>query len=222
MIGQQDNRPTPQNQGWCPIKGIHSDDVVFALGRRRPVMTTALPKLTSLDGFDPGLASILRPTVERLGYLGEFFQLLAPAPQPMIGFIEHGKAVRALLSNGVSEVVALAVCSAIGDRYERIQHERLALTLGFSPDWIAAACGKEGLSEELLAPDERKARRLALAMLRDHGRGVADELRAVVEELGAERTLAVLWLVTRFITIATLCLTLGVQLPVPSIFEAAA
>lgn len=185
-------------------------------------MTDILPKLDRLDAFDPALADLLRPTVERLGYLGEFFQQVGILPQAMQRFMDYTKAVKEPLPDSLNELLALTVCGRMGAEYERIQHERLSLKLGFTPDWIAAAAGRPEAPESALSAQEIRVRALALAMLEDQGRGVDDELAAVARDIGPERTVAVLLQTTRFMTIATLCNSLKLRLPVPSIFDPAA
>ena len=115
-----------------------------------------IPRL-GLDALDPKLAGLLKPTVERLGYLGEFFQAVGHVPEAVLQFMEYTKAVKTPLTDAENEVLALAVCSALAGDYERIQHERLSSRLGFSNDWIAAASGRPGSDASQLMPGEALA-----------------------------------------------------------------
>lgn len=180
-----------------------------------------IPRL-GLDALAPQLAEYLRPTVERLGYLGEFFQALGHAPEAVIQFMEYTKAVKAPLSDRHTEVLALAVSARLGASYERIQHERLAQRLGCGIHWIAAAECRPGAAAELLAPDERLVQTLALAVVERGGREVTRELRAVADVLGPGKAVAALLQTTRFVTIACLCHALALAPPLASIFTEAA
>jgi hypothetical protein len=164
-------------------------------------------------------AEYLRPVVDRLGYFGDFFKVLANVPGAIVGFMEYTKAVKQPLDDGENEVIALAVCAGTGADYERIQHERLAQRLGFSLEWIAAASGREGASPAVLSDTERLLRRMVEAFLA----GGATALRPIVAEaadaIGSTRTMAALLQLTRYAGIATLCTALQLELPVNSVFD---
>jgi alkylhydroperoxidase family enzyme len=177
-----------------------------------------LPQLEFAQ-LDARLQEYLRPTVERLGYLGEFFQVVGHVPGALIEFMEYTKAVKAPLTDAENEVLALSVCSFLGADYERIQHERLARRLGFSLDWIAAAMGRSDAGA--LKPEERALRDLALGVSRRGGKECTAEIAAVARLLGPEKTMAVLLQITRFGMIAALCNALNLRLPVKSVFEEA-
>ncbi|MES2536198.1 MAG: carboxymuconolactone decarboxylase family protein [Pseudomonadota bacterium] len=178
-----------------------------------------LPRLT-LEQVEPALRDELAPTVARLGYFGEFFQVFGAVPGAMQTFMSYTKSVKAPLSDAENELLALAVCAALGDNYERIQHERLSARLGFTTEWIAAAEGRAGADANLLSPAETALRALALAVIARHGRDCAAEVAAAGAELGTQKATAALLQITRFITIATLCNSLSLSLPVPSVFDA--
>ena len=188
-------------------------------------MNDGIPRL-SFAQFDPALADYLKPTVDRLGYLGEFFQTAGHVPGAVRQFMEYTKTVKAPLADNLNEVLALAVCAASGARYELIQHERLAQRLGFTLEWIAAAEGvAEATSEAasgVLDDEERVVRELALAVLQDFGRGAADSVRRAHAVLGPQRAMAALLQITRFTMIASLCNALDLTLPVKSIFDESA
>jgi hypothetical protein len=177
-----------------------------------------IPRL-GLDAVDPAVRDLLGPTVERLGYFGEFFQVAAHVPGAIPAFMQYTGAVKAPLAEAHNEVLALTVCGALEADYERIQHERLAKRLGFPLDWIAAASGRAGSHASALKDDERKLQALALAMVSTHGLRCGDELRAVVDALGPQKAVAALLQVSRFVTIALLCNALSLTLPVASVFD---
>ena len=91
-------------------------------------MTDALPRL-EFDQLEPALAEYLKPTVDRLGYFGEYFQATAHVPDALRLFMDYTKAVKSPLGDNLNELLALTVCAALGADYERIQHERLAQRL---------------------------------------------------------------------------------------------
>ena len=83
-------------------------------------MSDGIPRL-SFAQLDPALADYLKPTVDRLGYFGEFFQTTGHVPDAVRQFMEYTKAVKSPLADNLNEVLALAVCAALGARYELIQ-----------------------------------------------------------------------------------------------------
>ena len=181
-------------------------------------MSDGIPRL-SLAELDPALAEYLKPTVDRLGYLGEFFQTTGHVPVAARQFMEYTKAVKAPLADNLNEVLALAVCAALGARYELIQHERLAQRLGFTLEWIAAAEGPAEAASSVLDEEERVAQELALTVLQDFGRGAAGSVERAHAVLGTQRVMAALLQITRFMTIASLCNALDLELPLKSVFE---
>jgi hypothetical protein len=105
------------------------------------------------------------------------------------------------------------------NRYERHQHERLSIKLGFSKEWVAAV---EALSPDeatLLSSEERAVQKLVIAMVERKGRGVETELASVIALIGPDQAVAVMFLVGRYITHALLVNGIGLEPPVPSIFE---
>jgi alkylhydroperoxidase family enzyme len=182
------------------------------------VSADGLPRLR-LDELDGSLRDYLGPTVERLGYFGEFFQVAGHVPAALIQFMEYTKAVKTALSDAENELLALTVCATLGADYERIQHERLAKRLGFTPEWIAAAENRRGCDASALSEPQRELQRLALAATVRHGERCTGEIEVVARLLGPEKTVAALLQITRFMTIAVLCNALRLELPVKSVFE---
>ena len=178
-----------------------------------------IPRL-AFEDVDDALRAQLKPTVDRLGYFGEFFQVAAHVPGAVPAFMTYTAAVKAPLADAQNEVLALTVCSMLEADYERIQHERLATKLGLAREWIAAAESRTGSHASALKEDERLLQVLAQAMVTRHGLRCDDELRAVTAALGPPRAVAALLQISRFVTIALLCNAMQLELPVPSIFDA--
>ena len=65
-------------------------------------------KRLSLDEIEPALRVELEPTVARLGYFGEFFQVFGAIPGAVIAFMSYTKAVKAPLADNENEVFNLA------------------------------------------------------------------------------------------------------------------
>ncbi|MEO8603416.1 MAG: carboxymuconolactone decarboxylase family protein [bacterium] len=181
-------------------------------------MSDRIPRLP-LDAMPAPLAAALRPRVERLGYLGEFFQCAANVPDALLAFQQLTEALKAALPDRVTEVVALSVASQLGNDYERHQHERLCRRLGFADEWIRAV--EAGSPSEMAALDDtdRAVQHLTLAMLARHGHAVHAELDAVVQRLGAASAVAVLLLVGRYVTHALAVNALNLAPPVASPLE---
>ena len=177
-----------------------------------------IPRLGS-DALDPALRDSLQPTVDRLGYLGEFFQVAAHVPGAIPAFMQYTASVKAPLTDAQNEVLARTVCGMLEADYERIQHERLSKRLGFSVAWISAACSRPGSHVSSLTETERALQALAQSAVSSHGLRCEEELRAVVKLIGPEKAVAALLQISRFMGIALLCNALALELPVPSVFD---
>lgn len=180
---------------------------------------TARIARTPFEGLHPRLQDILRARVERLGYLGEFFQCSAAQPDILAPFMEMTEALKKALPDRLTEVGALTVATLMDNHYERHQHERLSRKLGFGEAWIRAVETIDPDHAPELDAAERAVQRLVVAMIERRGRGVDAELDAAIDAIGPERTIAVLFLVGRYITHAMIVNGLGLAPPVPSIFE---
>ena len=126
------------------------------------------------DELDPALREVLRPRVERLGYLGEFFQCAAHQPEALISLNSLTEQLRGALPDDAAEIVALTVAAVTGNDYERHQHERLSLKLGFGEAWIRDVIGMK-------APDE--VQRTVLALLADRGHGAREQVAVQGKEV---------------------------------------
>ncbi len=175
----------------------------------------ALPR-TSFENLPPLLQSELQAKFERLGYLGEFFQVCASQPEALYHFNRFTEVLKAALPGNLVELLALTLSVWSGNRYEQVQHERLALKSGLSKDWVVAV--------EQLAPDgasalsdvEKDVQRLALAMAITQGRDAQAELAALGRHLPPGLRVAVLLTVGRYVAHSTICNTLQFAVPVTS------
>jgi alkylhydroperoxidase family enzyme len=157
----------------------------------------------------------LRPRIERLGYLGEFFKCAAHQPSALMSFMAFTEDLKRALPDRITETVALTVSTEMGNAYERHQHERLSLTLGFGEQWIREVESLE-TSAASLTDNERAVQALTLAVMRRQGHGTSKELEAVVGAIGHEQAIAVLMLIGRYVTHALMVNALELQPPVPS------
>jgi alkylhydroperoxidase family enzyme len=173
----------------------------------------------SYDELDPALQEALRAKVERLGYLGEFFAVAGHQPPAITAFQNFTESLKKALPPELTEAVALTVASMLDNGYEQSQHERLASTLGFSNEWIAAAIGAGDESE--LSDRARIARRLARSVVEGYGRGSAPVLSEAVDLLGEETAVGVLLTVGRYVAHAVVSNTLELRAPVERVVGAA-
>jgi alkylhydroperoxidase family enzyme len=157
------------------------------------------------DDLDPDLREVLRPRVERLGYLGEFFQCAAHQPDALISLNALTEQLRGALPDEAAEIVALTVAAVTGNDYERHQHERLSLKLGFSEEWVRRVVALE---------EDGIVQRTVVALLQDRGRGADVEALAAAE--GDAFAIAVVLLTGRYLMHSTFVNALGLAPPVPS------
>lgn len=159
------------------------------------------------DELEPGLREVLRPRVERLGYLGEFFQVAAHQPEALISLSSLTEQLRGALPDDAAETVALTVAAATGNDYERHQHERLSLKLGFAEGWIRGVIAMD-------APDD--VQRTVLALLADRGRGAREQVEALAAVRGDAFAVAVVLLTGRYLMHSTVVNAFELAPPVPS------
>jgi len=171
----------------------------------------AIRRLT-FDELQPDLQDVLRPKVDRLGYLGEFFAVAGHQPAATAAFQRFTESLKDALPAELSETVALTVASFLGNDYERSQHEQLASTLGFSEAWIAAAEGRGPAST--LSKAAAAARNLAMAVLDDMGHGAHSALERLCDIVGEEAAVGVLLTVGRYVAHAVVSNTLELAAPV--------
>jgi alkylhydroperoxidase family enzyme len=166
------------------------------------------------DDLAPELRALLAEKYRRLGYLGEFFQVTGHQPAVVAEFIRFSNAIGKALPLSLHEVIALATSRAMDNDYERFQHERRALKLGYSEEWIRAA--ENGAMPNSLDESERVTRRLAFAMAQTTWHGGGSAMAQAEAVLGAECLVAVVLAVARFVAHATVAHAFQLSPPVSS------
>lgn len=181
-------------------------------------MSERIPR-RQLDQMPDDLAKYLRDTkVDRLGYLGEFFQCTANNPDVLLSFMAFTDTLSKALPKKLTEVTSLTVASLMANDYERNQHERLSEKLGYSREWIAAVNWIQPDIAAVLSDEERAVQRYVLAALRQRGIGVQAEFDALLDYLTPAQAIAVALLTGRYVTHALVVNTLALKPPVASIF----
>jgi alkylhydroperoxidase family enzyme len=188
--------------------------------------------MTSLRPIDfadlePALQDALRPRYERLGYLGDFFRVMAHQPAALLHFDRFTEETKRAVGPAHAELVALTAATRLGNDYERHQHERLAVASGQSAAWVADV--------ERLDPDdpdtglgetEREIQRFVLASIdtlvppspANSATASADAFGRVVDGVGDAEAAAVALLAARFVGHALVSRACALTPPVPSIF----
>jgi alkylhydroperoxidase family enzyme len=171
------------------------------------------------DDLPQRLANFLRPRIERLGYLGEFFQCTAHQPDALLSFLEFTEHLKRALPNNLTEVVALSVAVMMQNDYEFSQHQRLCLKLGFSPAWVAEI---EKLSKDgagVMSESEQLVQRLVVAVVERKGHDTTAELEAVTAAVGVSHSVAILMLIGRYMSHALIVNALNLSPPIPPVKE---
>ena len=182
-------------------------------------MSDQIPRLSAKE-LPPALASFLRPRVERLGYLGEFFQCTAHQPEALLSFLEFTEHLKHALPNNLTEAVALSIAVLMDNTYERVQHERLSLNLGFSEEWLREVLSLAADGHRILSEQERAVQQLVISVVHRRGRNTTPELEAVTRIIGPAQTIAVLMLIGRYMSHALIVNTLNLAPPpIPSAQE---
>jgi alkylhydroperoxidase family enzyme len=160
------------------------------------------------------LRELLRPRVERLGYLGEFFQVAAHQPEALAAFVQYTEALKHALPDRLVESIALTIASESGNAYEQVQHERLALKLGFAEDEVAALV-TPGAALDGFSAAERAAIDLARQVLAARGRACPayDDLERLE---GEQVAVGCLMTAVRYLAHATMANTWDLSAPVES------
>ena len=172
----------------------------------------------TLEQMDPLAASLLRPVVERLGYLGDLFGISAHQPAVLAAVMQLAGALRASLPEADFEVLALTVSALTGNLYEQYQHEQLCARRGYDESWIEQCVGLEPGSDgatDALTSSQLLLRQLAQDCVHPSPTGPAGSLEAVQRELGPQTTVAALHTIGYFVHAATVSRALGVTSPVP-------
>ncbi|HEV2364736.1 MAG TPA: hypothetical protein VGS12_11135 [Caulobacteraceae bacterium] len=158
----------------------------------------------------------LRSKYERLGYLGEFFQVGAHQPEALFHFNRFTEALKEALPNNLVELLALTLSRWSGNDYERVQHERLALKLGLAEGWVRAVERLDPAAAPELSEEEQAVQSLALAMGKTQGHGAHEAAERCRALMAPERLVAVMLTVGRYLAHSAISNTLRFAPPVPS------
>jgi alkylhydroperoxidase family enzyme len=175
-------------------------------------MSNQIPRLSAKE-MPPALASFLNPRVQRLGYLGEFFQCTAHQPEALLSFLEFTEHLKHALPNNLTEVIALSIAVVMDNDYERVQHERLSLKLGFSEEWLREVLSLVADADGSLSQQEWLVQQLVIAVAERGGRNTTAEFEAVTRTLGPSHAIAVLMLIGRYMSHALIVNTLNLAPP---------
>src|SRR5262249_25453284 len=134
----------------------------------------------------------------------------------LMSFMAFTEDLKHALTDRLTETVALTVSTELDNAYERHQHERLCLKLGFGDAWIRAIEERNPATAKFLSAAERAAQALTLAVLRRSGKGATPELDALAATIGPAPAIAVLMSIGRFVTHALIVNALDLKPPVSS------
>lgn len=181
-------------------------------------MSPSIPRLSFAELPAP-IADALRSKYQRLGYLGEFFAATAHQPEALKSFIDFTDLAKGELDMRLVELIALTVATMKAVAYEKHQHERLAVKLGYGREWVAAVERLAPAEAAELSATELCVQRFVIDAVNHDGRGSEPLLDDVVALLGVDGAVAVLFVMGRYTTHAIIVNSLGIEAPVPSIFE---
>jgi len=169
--------------------------------------------------LDPDLAELLRPKVERLNYLGEFFQCTGHQPRALISFYTLTEDLKKALPDNLTELVALTIATKMNNAYERVQHERLSLKLGLGEAWVREVGSLSSNRDGNLSENEVSVQKFVLAVIERGGHETSIELEGVVKAIGHEQGIGVLMLIGRYVMHALIANSLALKPPVSSPVE---
>ncbi|CAM3884240.1 hypothetical protein [Bordetella bronchialis] len=181
-------------------------------------MSTSIPRLQLAD-MRPDLAEYLTPRVRRLGYLGELFQVSAHAPDVLLTFMQFTEALKDALPDNLAETAVLTTATLMENAYERNQHERLCVRLGFTRAWIGDVERLRPGMASSLSDAEKAVQAYVMAAVATRGLDAQGEFERLADLLPAAQAVAVAMLVGRYITHALIVNTFRLAPPVPSIWE---
>lgn len=130
--------------------------------------STRLPRVAWAE-FPVHLQRAIGAQVDRLGYVGEFFELAAHQPAALTAFARFTAELKDAVSWRLVEAIALNIAAATGNAYERVQHERRALQLGMTRDVVRAHVAGVAAGHPDIAADEAAAADLARVAAESHG-----------------------------------------------------
>jgi hypothetical protein len=173
------------------------------------------PHLT-FEQMPAGLQELLRPRVDRLGYLGEFFQRAAHQPDALTAFYNWTEALKRALPARLVEIIAPTVASHTGNEYERVQHERLALAHGMSREEILALEQMRAGICSTFTDEEVAAAALTRCLLDNFGHGCESALLRMSRLIGEASTTACLMVAARYAAHAIMANAWNLRTPVVS------
>ena len=177
-----------------------------------------IPRI-EFEAFAEQLRESLRPKVERLGYCGEIWQIGANVPKSTFHFSELTESLKEEMEVKTVELVALTAAGVMGNVYERNQHERLADKLGFGRDWIAQVNELQAEKGKHMTDGECAVQKFVMAAIFRRGHDCTRLFQDVIDAVGPEQAVGVLWSVGRCVMHALFRNTLGLEPPVGSLFE---
>lgn len=179
-------------------------------------MTPKAPSRIPFEEMSPELQELLRPRLERLGYIGQFFQVGAHQPHALSAFVGFTEQLKRELEWRLVEVIALTVASQTGNDYERVQHERLAMRLGLDATEVQAVTDGALERSGSFSEAEISAAKLAAGIVHSHGRNCAPESGRLVALLGDAGAVACAMVAARYLAHAAMANTWRLEAPVPS------
>lgn len=181
-------------------------------------MTNCIPRL-EYEELEGTLARALEPKFKRLGYLGEFFKYMGHQPRALLTFFEFTEESKKGLPDNLGQLIALTVSTQARVGYERNQHERLSVRMGFGRDWVAAVEQLDPDNAPELQEHERAVQRFVLKAIAQQGHDTSADLDAVVKLIGHKQAIAMLMVLARYVAHGLIVNSLDIKPPVPSIFE---
>jgi hypothetical protein len=177
------------------------------------------PGFASLSQLPQGLRERLEARVERLGYLGAFYSHAASQPEALAHFIDWSETLKGAIPFRMAATVALTIASQTDNRYERFQHERLALARGMTREEIEAIESGHLARAPSLTEAEGAAAALSRCLVSDFGRGCGPPLIRLTRCTDEQTAVACLMLAARHIAHATMANAWALEPPVTSPFE---
>lgn len=168
-----------------------------------------------LEAMDEELRELLRPRVERLGYLGDFFQFGAHQPQALAHFVRFTESLKDALPWRLVEIVALTVAAETANEYERVQHERLALRRGMGAHEIRGLVSGE-TSPALFGEDELAVAELARCVVRSERKHCQRRFQRLLALTDQATAVAVLLTAARYLAHSAVATTWRLKAPVSS------
>lgn len=181
-------------------------------------MSAAIPRLQLAD-MRADLADYLTPRVRRLGYLGELFQVTGHAPDVLLTFMQFTEALKEALPDRLAETAVLTTATLMDNAYERNQHERLCVRLGFERAWIGEVERLQPDRATLMSDTERAVQAYVMAAVFTRGLQAETEFERLAALLPPSQAVAVALLVGRYMTHALVVNTFRLAPPVPSIWD---